>query len=1659
MAQQDATLDQLKKALTAIKELRARLDTVEKARTEPIAIIGMGCRFPGADSPEQFWDLLANGVDAISETPADRWKLDELYDPDPAAPGKISSRWGGYLRDVDRFDPFFFGISPKEAAWMDPQQRLLLEVAWEALESAGQTREQLTGSLTGVFVGVHSHSTDYYLMQVQDADAIDTYTGTGTSHSVVGGRLSYLFDWQGPNVTLDTACSSSLVAVHLAVQSLRNRESNLALAGGVNIMLSPEFTITASRMHMLAPDGRCKTFDQRADGFVRGEGAGVVVLKRLSDALADGDKVLAVIRGSAVNQDGKSNGLTAPNSLSQMAVIRAAMANGGVTPEQISYVEAHGTGTALGDPIEVEALAGVMGGQSGQTCYLGSAKSNIGHLEGAAGVAGLIKVVLSMQHGQIPPLLHFTGLNPHISFENTPFAVTADLRSWDSGANRRLAGISSFGWSGTNAHVIVEEAPAAESAAIVQGDAAILLPLSAHTPQALSALAAAYHEWLIAADAPPLPQIAATAALRRTQHEYRLALAGRTHAELAEAAGAFAAGNVAVNAAAGRKDPDAAAKVVFVFPGQGGQWFGMARGLLEREPVFREAMERCEAALRPHVDWSLLEQLNLPEEQSRLNDIDVIQPTLFAVQVSLAAMWRAWGVEPDAILGHSLGEVAGAYVAGALSLEDAAKVICQRSRLMKRVAGKGAMGVVGLSVEQAEAALRGYEGRLSVAVSNSPRSTVISGEPAALDEVLNRLRAENIFARAVKVDVASHSPQMDALRPELVKTLVGLKPHAGHIPIFSTVTTEVLSGAELTPDYWGRNLRQPVQFAMMAERLLHDGHTLFVELSPHPVLLSALEDMFHHTGIAGTTIASMLREQDEQVILLRGLGALFAAGYAVDWTRLYPAKLPPVSLPAYPWQRGRYWIEQKPASGWTAKGGHPLIGQRLPDLAHMPGSAFWQNQFDTRFQRAIREQFGDETVSEVVIEAMVLAAANQLYGEAGHRVSELTMSESLEAAPGTVIQCALVEEADHTAFHIYCRAADAAEWINCADGILQVEPVQTEWLYEPGWVAVPAPAAPGVLNGDWLIFVDPAGVGVELAERIHAGGGRSTLVLPSAEDSVAALVIDAGNPDAYAQVLRQFDSPPQGIVYLWGSANDSDALSGSVSALYLAQALAQMPWSGQTRLWLVTRGTQRETAEAYLANAPLWGLGRTFALEYPQLWGGLIDLPLNSNGITDAERLLNEIAAPGADDQIAYSAHDRYVARLMRGDYHPGQMELNWRDDSTYLITGGLRGLGLLFAEWLAEQGVRHLVLVGRSGASDAAMPTLNKLEQMGVQVVIARTDISDYADLQRAFAEMQATMPPLRGVIHSAAVIDDAPLLSQDAEHFRKAMAAKVDGTRNLHLLTRDLNLDCFVAFSSFASVFGSPGQANYAAANAYQDALMHHRREQGLPALCINWGAWGQIGLAAEMGDYFRRIGLEMMRPDWAVAALPYLLRAGAVQTVVAAVNWETFAANYAAQRGRAFLERFAVVESESSATPAVDFAALLEVTAPNKRHDLLLGAVCDEVAAVLGFSPASALDLRRGFFKMGMDSLMSVQLRNRLEAKLGRFLPPTVALEYPTVEALTGYLAAEVFMLDETVGTAPPQQSDDGAALENMTDADLLALLDDELSALDKLMGDEG
>ncbi|MGQ4806993.1 hypothetical protein NKDENANG_00331 [Candidatus Entotheonellaceae bacterium PAL068K] len=1004
----DAGPAQMHQALQALRDMRARLDAVERARTEPIAIIGMGCRFPGgANTPERFWQLLMHRGDAISEVPAERWDVEALYSPDPAAPGKMTSRWGGFVEQVDQFDANFFGIAPREAARMDPQQRLLLEVAWEALEDAGQVIERLAGSSTGVFVGIHSHSNDYCWFQFTDPASIETYTGTGTAHNVMTGRLSYLFDLQGPSVAVDTACSSSLVAVHLAGQSLRTGECRMALAGGVNLMLSPLFSIATSRMNMLAPDGRCKAFDADANGIVRGEGCGVVVLKRLSEALADGDTILAVIRGSAINQDGHTNGLTAPNGLSQQAVIRQALDNAKVAPSEITYVETHGTGTALGDPIEVEALDAVLGrpGPDGPPCVLGAVKSNIGHLEGAAGIAGLIKTVLALQHGTIPPNVHFTQLNPHICLEHTRFVIPTAVRAWPAGPGRRYAGVSSFGWSGTNAHVIIEAAPPGPGtgqAAAVMAGRAHLLPLSTRSPAALQAVAQAYLAFLTAATtdaAVDLQNICYSASMRRSHHPHRMALVGHSAAELVTQLEAWLAGETQPESIAEQQVPSQRPKLVFVCAGQGSQWCGMGQQLFEQEPVFRAMFEQCDALFGRHADWSLVRELAADASQSRLQHTAISQPIIFALQVGLAALWRSWGIVPDAVVGHSMGEVAAAHLAGVLSLDAAVRLIFHRGRLMQPSMGQGQMAAVALSAEQIAPLLEGYEGRLAIAAINRPTATVLSGEPAALEAVLRSLTQQQIVCRLLPGTYAFHSPQMTKVQQQLEQVLDGLQPHSASCPLYSTVTGCVSPGRHQDAAYWGRNAREPVRFAAAVDQLGQDGFEVFLELSPHPVLLGAMAECLAHREQEGTLLASCRRGHQERQVILRTLGRLYTLGYSIDWSRLYPSGGRGVRLPAYPWQRQRYWVpEASPRPGRASL--RPLIDTMVQ--SPLLQETLFESQFSTEALPFLADHrlYGQVVVPEACYISLVLSAVDLAFDAQAYQVHDIVFAEALVLPEG-----------------------------------------------------------------------------------------------------------------------------------------------------------------------------------------------------------------------------------------------------------------------------------------------------------------------------------------------------------------------------------------------------------------------------------------------------------------------------------------------------------------------------------------------------------------------------------------------------------------------------------------------------------------------------------
>jgi acyl transferase domain-containing protein/NADPH:quinone reductase-like Zn-dependent oxidoreductase/acyl carrier protein len=912
---------------------------------EPIAIVGLGCRLPGAASPSDLWRLLMEGRDAITPIPRDRVDLEGLYDPRPATPGRSMTKWGGVVDGLESFDASFFNLSPREAELVDPGQRLLLETAWEALEDAGIAADLLEGSETGVFIGQWLN--EYENRMVQDLSKVNFYMTLGTGRYSASGRLSYFLGLLGPSITIDTACSSSLVAVNLACRSLWSGESNLALAGGVNTILEPYITVAYSQSKMMAADGKCKFGDARANGFVRSDGVGLIALERLSDAEAAGHHIYAVILGGAVNNDGRGSGfLATPAQDGQEDLLRKAYRDAGVTPGTVQYVEAHGTGTPAGDPVEIGALGAVLGEgrPAGERCRVGSVKTNIGHTEGAAGVTGLIKVALALEHGIIPKSLHFEQPNPSIPWATLPLTIQTEPTPWPAGRDGAIAGVSAFGISGTNAHMVLQaysNGHARPSTTARSVDRVRLLPLSAQTPDALSAVARSWASYLRQADnTSTFRDICYTAATGRAHLDQRLTVAARTREEAAEQLDAFITGEARPGLVTGRRS-EQPRKAVFIFPGQGSQWLGMGRGLVRHEPAFAAAIERCDATVRALTGWSVLDELRADEVTSRLTQIDVVQPVLFSIQVALAALWRSWGIEPSAVVGHSMGEVAAAHVAGALSLENAAQIICRRSVLLRRTSGKGAMAVVELSLEDAKTALRGYEARLSVAVSNSPRSTVLSGDPDALDAVLATLEKREVFCRRVKVDVASHSPQMDPLRADLFASLEGLSPRSASIAFHSTVEARQLDGRELEPAYWVRNLREPVLFATTIQQLIATGHNAFIEMSPHPLLVGAIQEMLRDESADGIAIASTRRDEDEPSVIQSSLGALHVAGVPVPWSRVFEADSRLAPAPLYPWQRERFWYDRKSEPGTRRSGTGDLLGPafRPAQQAHL---TYWE---------------------------------------------------------------------------------------------------------------------------------------------------------------------------------------------------------------------------------------------------------------------------------------------------------------------------------------------------------------------------------------------------------------------------------------------------------------------------------------------------------------------------------------------------------------------------------------------------------------------------------------------------------------------------------------------------------------------------------------------
>lgn len=920
-----------------MNKIVTKTNIAEARALEPIAIVGVGCRFPGgANSPRAFWNLLAAGADGICDVPPDRWNIDRFYSEDMNAPAKTYVRKGGFLREaLDRFDAGYFGISPREANYMDPQQRLLLEVSVEAMEDAGIPVTDLAGSDTGVFIG--GFTLDSLLLQMSplNRENIGSHSATGASMTMLANRISYSFDLRGPSISSDTACSSSLVALHLACQAIWRGECSAAIAGGVNVMLRPEYPMVMSKGHFLAPDGYCKSFDERANGYARGEGAGVVILKPLSAALQADEPIYALIRGTGVNQDGRTDGITVPSAEAQEALIREIYARYDVPLDEVRYVEAHGTGTPVGDPIEASVLGRTFGaGRDARTrCVVGSAKAAIGHLEAAAGIAGVIKASLCLREGAIPPQANLRNPNPKIPFESLGIRLPHALEKMPNGAGKVYVGVNSFGYGGTNAHAILEAPPTrdVERPSDEQNAQWRILPLSARSPAALTALAKAYSTFLSDADAPSLSDVCYSAGVRRAHYEHRLAVVGNSAQQFVSELENFAEHGRSEGVVIGKPLPDADRRPVFVFTGMGPQWWRMGRDLLESDAAFRDRAEEIDAIFKSLSGWSILAEMLADEANSRIKATEVAQPANFLLQVALADFYMSRGILPSAIVGHSVGEVSAAYVAGMLSLADATAVSYHRSRLQQRAAGKGRMLATGLSTDQATHYCKGYEDLVSVAAVNSPAAVTLAGDGEALTAIAERLERDSVFNRFLQVEVAYHSPQMDVLKPDLRKALEGIRPTRPELPLYSTVTGERADDVPFDGEYWCDNIRNPVLFGRSIESLLAAGHNIFLEVGPHPVLGNSIKEVLRQTGATGATAASLRRGEPELQSILNGVGELHVNGAEIDWRALSSPHARYVKLPSYPWQRESYWNESVVSvADRTGAGEHPLIGLRTP---------------------------------------------------------------------------------------------------------------------------------------------------------------------------------------------------------------------------------------------------------------------------------------------------------------------------------------------------------------------------------------------------------------------------------------------------------------------------------------------------------------------------------------------------------------------------------------------------------------------------------------------------------------------------------------------------------------------------------------------------------
>nr|WP_197289612.1 type I polyketide synthase [Saccharothrix sp. NRRL B-16348] len=1612
---------------------------------DPIAIVGMSVRLPGGiDSPEEFWRLLDEGGDAIGTFPADRgWDLAALHDPDPERLGTSYTRYGGFLADAAGFDADFFGISPREALAMDPQQRLFLETSWEVFERAGIDPESLRGSDTGVFAGVMYH--DYGTGNA--ATGLEGFRMTGSAGSVVSGRVAYTLGLEGPAVSVDTACSSSLVALHMAVRALRAGECSLAVAGGVTVLASPFTFVDFSRQRGLSPDGRCKSFAAAADGTGWAEGVGTVLLERLSDARRNGRRVLGIVRGTAVNQDGASNGLTAPNGPAQQRVIRQALADAGLRSSDVDAVEAHGTGTRLGDPIEAQALLATYGQDRAEPLWLGSIKSNIGHTQAAAGVAGVIKTVLSMRHGVLPRTLHVDEPSPKVDWTAGRVELLTSARPWPEVDRPRRAAVSSFGISGTNAHVIVEQAPDDEEEH--RDLPGLPYIVSARTPQAAAAQADRLTAFL--ADHPGQREIDVAHTLAsRAAMAHRLVL--RDGREIASGT--------------------PGGKLALLFTGQGSQRLGMGRELRERFPVFARAFEATCAALDAELDRPLEDVVD--GDPDALDTTAYTQTALFAFEVALFRLLASLGVEPDFVAGHSIGELAAAHVAGVLSLDDAAALVAARGRLMQALPAGGAM----VSVLATEADVRAaLEDGVTIAAVNGPASTVVSGE----EQAVLRVAARFAKSRRLRVSHAFHSPLMDPMLEDFRRVAEKLTYHAPTVPVVSNVTG-LLAGDEMrTPDYWVRHVSRAVRFADGVQALREAGATTFLEIGPDAVLTGMGQDCLPDDEVVFVPV--LRRDKPETATLADALAKVWARGVRVDWTALLaPMRPKPVQLPTYPFEHRRFWLA--PRSGDQATG-HPLFGTGVP-LAATDGLVHTA-KLSVRDHPWLADHaiMGTVVVPAAAMVDLALLAADEL-GCAG--IEELTLEAPLVLPEQDAVDVQLTVDAPDAAgsraFQVHFRSG-GRPWTRHAQGVLgavadapvadwpsDAEPVDLAGWYgdlaEGGFDYGPAfRALRSARRRGREVFaevrltegLDAARFGlhpVVLDAALHAIGlgalppvpGRTRLpfawsgvrlhrtgvaaarvrVAPAGDDAVSILLTDEhGTPVASVESLTVREVAPDRLVQAddallevaW-TPTPEGGRTGPVAVRRIATTTGDVPRAvraavdealavvrerlageDETPLVLVTRDGTGDAVD--LAHAAVWGLVRSAQTEHP---GRFVLLD------TDREVTDDEVAAfaSSGEPQSALRGDVVFRPRLAAAARKP--TERTWDPDGTVLVTGATGALGALIARHLVgEHGVRRLLLASRRPQDPVLVA---ELTANGADVRTVACDVSD-RDGVRALLDGVPAEHPLTAVVHAAGVLDDAPIGALTPARVDTVLRPKVDAAWHLHELTRELDLKAFVLFSSASGVVGAPGQANYAAANSFLDALARQRAAAGLPATSLAWAPWAELGMAGALDEAqlnrLARIGMSALSTADGLALFDAALGLDNSQVVPLRVDPAVLRAQ--GEDLPPLLRGLVPTRPRrvERAAPDVGFGDRLAGRSAAEQAKAVLDLVRAEVAKVLDHPDPASVDVRRGFKELGLDSLTSVELRNRLNRASGLRLSPTVIFNYPTPRELAEHLRAEL------------------------------------------------